>query len=88
MEFLYGVAGAAVVLALFFGGVFAGWKLKAYDDRRVSRRRVAELGEKERKRLEQEQEAFRLLQNYNTDRAYGVTPEQALLDNEVGGDRV
>ena len=78
MSFLYGVLGAVGVLALFFGGVVAGWQLKKYDDRRIARNRADELSTEERRKLEQEQEAFRLMQNYNTDRAYGYTPDKAI----------
>lgn len=72
MSFVPGAIGALIVLALFAAGVFTGWKLKAYDDARVSTTRAKELSEDERDRLIQEQEAFKLIQNYTVDRAYGI----------------
>jgi hypothetical protein len=75
MTFLYGVLGTVAVLILFFGGVFAGWKLKQFDERRTAKRFAKELSEEERRRLREEQDAFRQLQNYNTDTAYGYKPD-------------
>lgn len=65
---LYGFAGALAVIALLGLGFFVGWKVH-------KRSRVItaqELGDQERRRLIQEQEAFKLLQNYNIERAYGM----------------
>ena len=68
MEFLYGFAGALAVFALLGLGFFVGWK--AHKSSRVIT--AEELGEKERRRLIQEQEAFKLVQNYTVERAYGM----------------
>lgn len=77
MDFVIGALGALCVAVLFFGGVFTGWKLRGYDDKRVSKYRAEQLGVEEKKKLEQEAEAFRLIQNYNADRAYGLVPDKA-----------
>lgn len=71
MSFLYGVIGTVAVLVVFFGGVFTGWALKKYDDSRVAKNHAKELTESERRKLEEQQDAFRQLQNYNADVAYG-----------------
>lgn len=69
MEYvLYGFAGALAVIALLGLGFFVGWKV--HKSSRVITAR--ELEERERKQLTQEQEAFRLLQNYTVERAYGM----------------
>jgi hypothetical protein len=76
MSFLYSVLGTVAVLVLFFGGAFAGWKAKAFLDRRVARNQVKELGLAERRELEQQNEAFQVMQNYNAERAYGLVTEE------------
>lgn len=69
MEYvLYGFAGALAVIALLGLGFFVGWKV--HKSSRVIT--AEELGEKERRRLIAEQKAFRLLQNYTVERAYGM----------------
>lgn len=69
MEYvLYGIAGALAVIALLGLGFFVGWMV--HKGRRVIT--AEDLGERERRRLMQEQEAFRLLQNYTVERAYKI----------------
>lgn len=69
MEYvLYGFAGALAVIALLGLGFFVGWKV--HKGSRVVT--AKELEERERRQLVQEQEAFRVLQNYNIERAYGM----------------
>lgn len=83
MSFLYGVLGTVAVLILFFGGGFAGWKLRESVYKRMTLRTARELTESEMRRLREQQEAFQQLQNYNADRAYGWKPE----GERIGGDR-
>ena len=83
MSFLYGVIGTVVVLILFFGGGFAGWKLRESVYKRMTKRTAQELTESERRRLKEQQDAFVQLQNYNADTAYGWKPQDSML----GGDR-
>ena len=67
MAFLLGLAGGAAVAALLLTGGFLGWQLA----RRQMRPTAEALSEGEDRRLREEQEAFRLLQNYTVERAYG-----------------
>ena len=67
MAFLLGLAGGTVVVGLLLAGGFVGWQLA----RRQARPRAEALSEREDRRLREEQEAFRLLQNYTVERAYG-----------------
>lgn len=71
MEFIYGFAGALAALVLLGIGYFIGWKMTA------NRRKVTaeELGEAERRKLKEEQEAFHLVRNYTTERAYGMVDD-------------
>lgn len=72
MTFLYGAVGAIAVLALVIGGAFAGWKVKSVLDKRPAIKEEKEADEKERKRIKEDMEAFRVLQSYNADIAYGL----------------
>ena len=67
MAFLLGLAGGAAVAALLLSGIILGWQLA----RRQVRSTAEALSEGEDRRLREEQEAFRLLQNYTVERAYG-----------------
>ena len=67
MAFLLGLAGGAAVVGLLLAGGFVGWQLA----RRQARPTAEALPEGEDRRLREEQEAFRLLQNYTVERAYG-----------------
>lgn len=83
-EILLGFAGALAVIALLFTGGVIGWHLHRAFVKHTSP--VAEPpGEKERKRLIEEQQAWRTMQNYNADRAYGLTQEDDAL-RELGGE--
>ena len=75
--FLTGFCGALAALGLLALGALAGWQ-----GRRVlkEQRGVPPVREKENRRLQQEQQAFRQLQNYSAQRAYG------LVDDEEGDD--
>ena len=67
MAFFMGLAGGAAVAALLLSGIILGWQLA----RRQVRPTAETLSEGEDRRLREEQEAFRLLQNYTVERAYG-----------------
>ena len=82
MEFLIGAVGAVSVMLLFAAGVFTGWKLYEAADKRRVRKTAAELSDKQLQELKEQQEAFRQMQNYSVETAYGYRP-----DNIVGGDR-
>ena len=75
MDFVYGFLGALVCLALLAGGGVIGWNIRKAVTRH-SKPDLPQPEERERKRLEEEQKAFRHLQNYSTEQAYGM----------VGGD--
>lgn len=74
-EYLIGAAGMLLTLAAFAGGVFFGKSLSgnrcripapAEEDAEES----AEKLQADKKRMKEENEAFRLLQNYNASVAY------------------
>lgn len=83
MCLIYGFIGAILALLLFGGGVICGWKCN--DKLREKKAVIAEqtLGEEERQRLKQEQDAFRTMLNYNSDMAYGVGVAETLQESEV-----
>ena len=70
MEFLTGMLGACVGLLLFYTGVRAG--RREVPPAAPKPPREEPLGEAERKRMQEGQEAFRALQNYSAERAYGM----------------
>ena len=71
IEILLGFVGALVLLALLFAGAAAGWF--AHKTFMKHTTPAAEpLSEKERKKLVDEQNAFRQMQNYSTEQAYGM----------------
>ena len=75
--FLYGVFGALFVLTLLSIGALIGWNLRA----RTWKPKAEAPDVSEIQRMQEEQDAFRQLQNYSADVAYG------LAKNELeGGD--
>ena len=72
MSALFGFAGAAAALGLFFAGGYVGWRLRET----LSRRPAERTGEAERRRLREEQAAFRRMQNYTVEDAYGLGGEE------------
>ena len=68
--FIFGFLGALMALLLFSAGVAAGWAARRFYVRGQSPS-VEAPGEQERRRLIEEQQAFRLLQNYSAERTYG-----------------
>lgn len=71
MSMIYGAAGALLVLALLAIGAFAGWTARA----KFYQAKAESPAEEELRRMQEEQEAFRLMQNYNADVAYGIAAE-------------
>ena len=72
MGFSDGFKGALVFTAVLAVGAVSGWMICGA----VTRRRKPDLPqpeERERRRLEEEQKAFRQMQNYSVERAYGMT---------------
>ena len=67
MAFLLGLAGGAAAVGLLLAGMALGRQLAG----RQARPTAEALSEGEDRRLREEQEAFRLLQNYTVERAYG-----------------
>jgi hypothetical protein len=78
MSFVLGALGAVAVFGLFALGVLAGWKLRG---RFV--RPVAPAPDKELQRMAAEQDAFRQMQQYNADVAYGIG-QKDLGEDETG----
>ena len=68
MELCLGAIGAAAAVALFFAGAALGWRARAA----LPHVSAKEPGEEELRRLREEQEAFRELQRYSAEVAYGV----------------
>ena len=82
MTFVYGMVGALAVLLLFIGGAFAGWKARDYIARREFKKTAKELSADELRPMAEVQEAFRELQNYSAEKAYGMKAR-----GEIGGER-
>jgi hypothetical protein len=68
---LIGILGFVLAAAVFCGGFALGWKWREVKYRPPT---PEELGQEERRRLIQEQKAFRDLMNYNVEMAYGLAP--------------
>ena len=83
MELIYGAVGAVAVLLLVLGGGVAGWKLREFVSRQVARQHAEALSEEEVREQQEQQAAFRQMQSYNVDMAYGYKPQNAPL----GGDQ-
>jgi hypothetical protein len=71
MEFILGMAGAFLCVALLVSGVALGWYLAGKYSRRVT---AETLTETEKRRLKDEHEAFNRLQNYSVEDAYRMYP--------------
>ena len=68
MEFLLGALGAIVVIALFALGVLVGWKAH----KRFARPKAEKVSDEDMKLMKAQQEAFRQMQNYTAEMAYGI----------------
>ncbi len=82
---LLGFVGALFVVALLTGGGLAGWHLHKTFMKHTAPT-PEPLSEKERKNLVEEQKAFRLMQNYSTERAYGMVRDDGDALRQLGGD--
>lgn len=72
---IYGAVGVLLAVAVCAVCVYLGWRAHA---KFVERTRVAEakeLGEQERARLIEQQQAFRSMMDYSSDVAYGLGPD-------------
>ena len=89
MYFMYGILGGLVVLLLFGFGVLLGLLLSKHLPTRAPMQpeltpEEAVERENERRRLTETQTAFHLLQNYSTERAYGMINDNTAPDNGGG----
>ena len=57
-------------------GFVAGWTLRRRGGKPPEKAEAPEMAEEERKRLRAEQEAFRQLQHYSAETAYGLDRER------------
>ena len=71
-EFLMGALGAIAVLTMLAGGFLLGWKAAGGKSRHRSAVSEQEAGLEERRRMLEEQKAFREMLNYNAETAYGM----------------
>ncbi|MDY5509520.1 hypothetical protein [Dysosmobacter sp.] len=72
MYFLIGFLGAVLGGLLFSGGFAVGWKVHTIYVERTNEVVAKELSEAEKRRIQEEQEAFSALQNYSVEQAYGL----------------
>lgn len=82
MEIIYGAVGALIAMLLFIGGGFLGWCIRGRVERQKVRRTARELTKRELQVLKEQQEAFRQMQNYTSEIAYGYDPK-----DELGGEQ-
>lgn len=78
MYVFYGALGCLACLFLVGLGVFLGWRIRGVFDRGFASRPALtesdkQAQEEQRRKLKAEQQAFHMLQNYSTERAYGLT---------------
>lgn len=76
MDFIIGAFGALLVLAVLAGGVVIGWKLKAYDAKRNAPVTAEVLSPEKKRALEDQQEAWQQLHDYNVETAYGLNRQR------------
>ena len=72
MNFIYGVLGTVLVLAVFGAGFFAGWKTNGKVGAERAEVHAETPSERERRELIEEQKAFQQLLSYNINDAYGL----------------
>lgn len=84
---LYGALGAVLVLLLFATGVYVGYKLhsKIAEHEAARKPKLETPEEAERRRLIEDQKAFRTQMGYNADMAYGfsMSDQYTAEDGEV-----
>ena len=84
MSFLYGILGTILVMALFSGGVVLGWKLNIRFYRTPKMKPEDPIKQqKELERMKEEQEAWRVMQDYSVERAYGMVSDELGEDGGV-----
>lgn len=76
MDMLYGALGALIVVGLLALGAFAGWKARG----RFYGFTAEPPAAAEVRRMHEEQEAFRSLQNYSAEIAYGLRATEQELE--------
>lgn len=80
MDMLYGALGALFVIVLLGLGAMLGWFAHA----KVYRVSPEKLADDELKKMQATQDAFRQMQSYNADIAYGIGAE---AEEEFGGEQ-
>lgn len=78
MYVIYGALGCLACMFLIALGVVLGWKVRGVYERSLQSRAPmtdaeTKAQEEQRRKLKAEQQAFHVLQNYSTERAYGMT---------------
>ena len=84
---LYGALGAVLTLLLFVAGIYVGYKIHA----KIAAHEASKMpkpetpAEEERRRLIEDQKAFRTMMGYNADTAFGtaVVDQFTVEDGEV-----
>ena len=82
MEFLLGFLGALLAMGLFIGGVALGCWLKEQEFARRQKVTAEQLTESQRRRLQEEQEAWSALHNYSVEDAYNMAPVPKTSEKE------
>jgi hypothetical protein len=90
MSFILGILGGLVVLLILGLGVLAGVLISKYSRPRAAVQpeltpEEALEREEERRRLIATQSAFHMLQNYSTERAYGMVNDMPVPKQNDGG---
>lgn len=76
MDFMIGLSGVLVGLAILAIGLTLGWKAsEVYSKKPVASDSIEELTEDEKKRVDEQQEALNFLQSYNINDVYGSRME-------------
>lgn len=81
MSILIGLFCGTFAVILFSSGVFAGWKLHGIVNHIPKPVEQPPLTDEQKERIErvkQEEEVFRIMQNYDSDTAYGVSGSETL----------
>ena len=85
MSFLIGFMGGLAVVALLALGGLCGWNAHKAFTRPVIREENME--DVERRRIEEEEQAFDILKNYSLERAYGMMDDEPRRRTGGGGSR-
>lgn len=72
MDFVLGFLGALLVLVLALAGFALGWWVRGVFEKNRRAVPVQQAAEDERRRLTEQQNAFRRIQNYTVEDAYGM----------------